>query len=96
MASWPVTPMSAAPRPPRATTSRPATRALPPSGWVSVVSIRTAVVLPAPLGPSTPRIVPGRDAQVDAGEGDGRAEALGQALGLDHQGASWTVSLPVG
>ena len=33
------------------TTSWPATRALPPVGRSSVVSIRTVVVLPAPLGP---------------------------------------------
>ena len=41
------------------TTSRPATRAVPASGESRVVRIRTAVVLPAPLGPSTPRTVPG-------------------------------------
>ena len=39
-------------------TSRPATRALPPSGRSSVVRMRTAVVLPAPLGPSRPSTVP--------------------------------------
>src|ERR1017187_7968043 len=32
--------------------------ARPPSGRISVVRMRTAVVLPAPLGPSTPRTVP--------------------------------------
>ena len=37
--------------PASATTSCPATRALPPVGRSSVVSIRTVVVLPAPLGP---------------------------------------------
>src|SRR6266542_6202792 len=41
-----------------AATSKPATVAVPPSGSSSVVRIRTAVVLPAPLGPSNPRIVP--------------------------------------
>src|SRR5580693_2133750 len=40
------------------TTSWPSTSARPPSGGSSVVKIRTAVVLPAPLGPSTPSTVP--------------------------------------
>ena len=34
--------------------SWPRTRALPPSGGMRVASIRMVVVLPAPLGPSTP------------------------------------------
>src|ERR1039457_2519680 len=32
--------------------------ARPPSGRINVVRMRTAVVLPAPLGPSTPSTVP--------------------------------------
>src|SRR6266851_4659903 len=40
------------------TTSWPSTSARPPSGSSNVVRIRTAVVLPAPLGPSTPSTVP--------------------------------------
>src|SRR6185437_14555368 len=40
------------------TTSRPATGAEPASGRVSVVRMRTAVVVPAPFGPSTPRMAP--------------------------------------
>src|SRR6266568_5038760 len=40
------------------TTSSPATSARPRSGLVSVVRMRTAVVLPAPLGPRTPRTLP--------------------------------------
>src|SRR2546425_732324 len=36
----------------------PATRAVPASGGSSVVRMRTAVVLPAPLGPSRPRMLP--------------------------------------
>src|SRR5258706_9787570 len=40
------------------TTSSPATSARPLSGKSSVVRIRTAVVLPAPLGPRTPRTLP--------------------------------------
>ena len=39
-------------------TSTPATRAVPSSGASSVVRIRTAVVLPAPFGPSRPRTIP--------------------------------------
>ena len=34
------------------------TTARPPSGSSKVVKMRTAVVLPAPLGPSTPSTVP--------------------------------------
>src|SRR5215468_10065744 len=40
------------------TTSRPSTQARPPSGCSRVVRMRTAVVLPAPFGPSTPSTVP--------------------------------------
>src|ERR1700722_13474611 len=40
------------------TTSWPATRAAPRSGIDSVVRMRIAVVLPAPFGPSMPRIAP--------------------------------------
>jgi hypothetical protein len=40
------------------TTSKPATRAVPPSGIVSVVRIRRVVVFPAPLGPRSPMIAP--------------------------------------
>ena len=41
------------------TTSKPATSARPPSGSSSVVRMRTPVVFPAPLGPSTLNTVPG-------------------------------------
>ena len=40
------------------TTLWPSTTARPPSGRSNVVKMRTAVVLPAPLGPSTPSTVP--------------------------------------
>ena len=56
----PVSPISRRTRSASATTSSPPTRALPPSGRSSVASTRTAVVLPAPFGPSTPSTVPGR------------------------------------
>ncbi len=59
----PVSPTSRRTRPASETTSRPPTRALPPSGRSSVASTRTAVVLPAPFGPSTPSTVPGRTAR---------------------------------
>ena len=39
-------------------TSCPATRAEPSVGGVSVVSMRISVVLPAPFGPSRPKISP--------------------------------------
>jgi hypothetical protein len=39
-------------------TSKPATRACPESGRSKVARTRTAVVLPAPFGPSRPRTVP--------------------------------------
>ena len=41
-----------------ASTSAPAMRARPASGVISVARIDTAVVLPAPFGPSRPRTVP--------------------------------------
>ena len=41
----------------------PATRALPLSGRDSVVRILTVVDLPAPFGPSRPKMVPGRDGE---------------------------------
>ena len=53
-----------APRPGRA--RRPATS--PASARISVDRICTAVVLPAPLGPSREKTVPGGDGQVDAVE----------------------------
>ena len=36
----------------------PSTRAVPASGRIKVVNTRTAVVLPAPLGPNTPKTSP--------------------------------------
>ena len=39
-------------------TSSPSTVAVPASGLSSVVRTRTAVVFPAPLGPSSPSTVP--------------------------------------
>src|SRR5271154_7436900 len=45
-------------------TSKPATIAWPPLGTSSVVSIRTTVVLPAPLGPSNPNTSPRRTSKL--------------------------------
>src|SRR5260221_5690355 len=45
-------------------TSNPETNACPPLGVISVVSIRTIVVLPAPLGPSSPKTSPRRTSKL--------------------------------
>jgi hypothetical protein len=45
-------------RPGWATTSKPATRAVPAEGRSSVVRTLISVVLPAPLGPSSPNSSP--------------------------------------
>ena len=58
MASCAATPMWRRTSPGCFTTSTPATVARPASGRAIVVRMRTAVVLPAPFGPSSPRIVP--------------------------------------
>ena len=47
--------------------------------------MRTAVVLPAPLGPSTPSTVPAGDGEVHALQRPRLPERLDEALGLDHQ-----------
>ena len=55
-----------------------------------MVRIRTAVVLPAPFGPSRPKTLPCLDAEVDAAKGFDVAVALAQAGGLD--GGAGTLS----
>ena len=45
--------------------------------------MRTAVVLPAPFGPSSPKTLPASTLEVDAAEGLDVAVALAQAGGLD-------------
>ncbi len=62
-AYWPVRPICSRTRAGSCATSWPATKALPSSASSSVARMRTAVVLPAPLGPSTPCTVPGRTAR---------------------------------
>ena len=53
-AYWPVSPMVRRTVAASACTSWPRTRAWPPSGRSRVASTRTAVVFPAPFGPSSP------------------------------------------
>ena len=62
-ASWPATAICSRTACGSRTTSRPATSARPVVGESSVVRIRTAVVLPAPLWPSRPSTVPGSTAR---------------------------------
>ncbi len=57
-AYWPARPISARSFAASLTTSRPMTRAVPAVGGSRVVRILTAVVLPAPFGPSRPSTVP--------------------------------------
>ena len=58
VAAWPVRPMLRRTAAGSARMSWPATRPVPAVGRVSVVIIRTVVVLPAPLGPSRPSTEP--------------------------------------
>ena len=51
-------------------TSCPATRTVPPSAFINVVSTFTVVVLPAPFGPSREKIVPAANIEIDAVEND--------------------------
>src|SRR5262249_1617027 len=64
--------------------SKPATRALPALGLSTVQSMRSVVVLPAPLGPSRPKISPGaavKEASSTARTGSPRALRKGRARG---------------
>ena len=67
------------------TTSKPATVALPSVGVETVVRMRSAVVLPAPLWPSRPSTVPGSHVEVEITQRPEVAEALAEALGV-HPG----------
>ena len=68
------------------TTSRPATRAVPASGERRVERIRTVVVLPAPLGPSTPRTVPGAASRSTPSSARTSPNDLDEAADLDRWG----------
>ena len=82
-ANWPVSEISSRTRAASLTTSWPPTQARPPSGRSSVASIRTVVVLPAPLGPSSDDDGADFDLEVEIVDRDEVAEALGEALGLN-------------
>ena len=84
-AYWPVRPMVCRTRSASRTTSKPLIRAVPASGVSRVERMRTAVVLPAPLGPSTPSTVPAGHGEVHALQRPRLPEVLHEALGLDHQ-----------
>jgi hypothetical protein len=45
-------------------TSKPATVARPPVGRRTVLRMRRVVVLPAPFGPRSPKIAPGRHSKL--------------------------------
>ncbi len=57
-ANCPVTPMTVRTALGSVATSCPATRTVPPSALINVVSTFTVVVLPAPFGPSREKTVP--------------------------------------
>src|SRR2546421_1848161 len=57
--SWNTRPMRRRTSARAATTSWPATRAVPPDGFSRVQSIEMVVDLPAPLGPRNPKVSPG-------------------------------------
>ena len=58
----------------------------PPCGWSRPDSTPNSVVLPAPLGPTSPTIDAGRDRQADVVERDQPAEAHGHVAGFDRRG----------
>ena len=71
------------------TTSCPATTARPEVGLSTVLRIRNVVVLPAPLGPSSPKISPGLAVERDIAHGGDPAalvveERLAEIFDLDH------------
>ena len=70
----------------------PATTAVPLSGCSRVVRTRTAVVLPAPLGPSRPEDRALRHVEVDAVQCPDVAEGLDQTFGVD---GAWHMCAPV-
>ena len=83
-AYWPDRPISGADRRAvGASTSMPATSARPASGCSSVVRTRTAVVLPAPFGPSRAEHGALGHVEVEPVEGPDGAVGLHQAFG-DH------------
>ena len=67
----------------RLTTSKPLMSAVPEVGGSSVVSMRISVDLPAPFGPSRPKISPFVDVEADALDGGEVAELLDDVPDVD-------------
>ena len=67
-----------------AVAGRRARGACPRPGGESPTSIRSVVVLPAPLGPRKPVTVPGSQRKRDVADDGAAAEALREAVGFDH------------
>ena len=65
--------------------SKPLTRAVPEVGGTSVVNMRMSVDLPAPFGPSRPKISPCVDGEIQRVHGAEIAEALGQVFNFDGE-----------
>ncbi len=63
--------------------SKPLTRAVPAVGGTSVVNMRMRVDLPAPFGPSRPKISPARHGEIQVIHGEKIAEALGQIFNFN-------------
>ena len=83
VALCPVTPILARTRSGSLITSKPATSARPASGRINVVRMRTVVVLPAPLRPSTAQTLRLAPAGLPA-QGLDLAERSGQPLRSDR------------
>ena len=69
-------------------------RAVPEVGGVSVVIMRISVVLPAPFGPSRPKISPLAHGEADVVHGDEIAEPFDEMIDVidRHSGFRWRVS----
>ena len=94
-AYWPVRLMRAAHLAAVARRRRsPATRARPASAAVSVDRMRTVVVLPAPLGPSSANTLPRGDAQVDAAQDPHRPVGLVRPV-ASMAGLAWSWAAPL-
>ena len=72
--------------------SCPATTAVPLVGGTSVVNMRMSVLLPAPFGPSRPKISPLSHREADVIHRQQRAKALADAFDLDRD-AVWGLAL---
>ena len=59
--------------------------ARPPEGTIRVERMRKVVVLPLPLGPSSPKISAGTHVERNAGQGDTISVLVAEVLELDHR-----------